>query len=431
MVDVATPPSPDLVRLEQALLLRAASSASAKLVLLIIANSAFLMVLIGRWQAALAWVVITCALISATRLHARLRFPGAALNSRTAGQYIASHIAITATTGLVWSGFGIITADPTSEIQVMIAAMVLTSISLGGLLPGSPHRGDYLVMASAALLPFAAWLSLSAAAPIRFFSVGLVILYGVLVVASSRVHRDMVDAITARIREKNAAAERAMVSSIGHDLAQPLYAQRNYLEVLRRKAVNTSDLEIFRKIDQAQASQEYLIGMLTQHERIQRDGFKPRAEQVDLIALVEGIIEEDVWVAQFAASAPIHFNAVAEKAMIQTDGELVANALRNVISNAVKFTPADGSITVSIAMQPTSVEITVTDTGIGIVEEDQQRVFEPYVRIDQGKLFEGLGLGLSSVKRQMALLGGSVELASKPGQGTTVRLTIAKMAEVR
>lgn len=428
---MAETPSSDIVRLEQAMLLRAASSGSAKLVLLIIANAAFLMVLIGRWRTALAWVIITCALVGATRLHARYRFPGAALNSQTAGRYIGSHIAITATTGLVWSGFAILTADPSSELQVMIATMMLTSISLGGLLPGSPHRGDYLVMASAAMLPFAVWLSLAAVAPIRFFSVGLVILFGVLVVASRRVHRDVVDAITARIREKNAAAERAMVSSIGHDLAQPLYAQRNYLEVLKRKAVDTSDAEIFRKIDQAQSSQEYLIGMLTQHERIQRDGFEPHIEQVDLVALVKGIIEEDFWVAQSAGSAPIHLSAAPVEAAVFTDGELVANALRNLISNAVKFTPADGLISVTIAVEPTTVVITVTDTGIGIVEEDQQRVFEPYFRIAQGVPYAGLGLGLSSVKRQMALLGGSVKLTSKLEQGTSVRLTIPGRADVR
>ena len=428
MARAADRPHPDTVRLEQARLLRTASSGSARLVLLIIANAAFLMAVAGFWRLALVWVVVSCALVGLTRLHARFRLPGAALTTSTAGAYIVGHIALSVLTGLVWSGFGILTADPSSELQVMIAAMVLTSISLGGVLPGSPHRGDYIAMASAAILPFSLWLIATADAPIRYFGVGMILLYLVLLGVSRKVHHQTVERIIARIRQKDAIAERAMVASIGHDLAQPLLAQRNYLEVLRRTSKAAADADIFRKIDQAQASQEYLIGMLTEYERVLRDGFKPRVERVDIVALVTRIVEEAV-PDDPGVSPTIAVSTAPSKAVISTDKELVANALRNVISNAVKFTPPDGMVDVSVKQTSGGVVLAVADTGIGIQEADQTRVFEPYVRIAEQPGVVGLGLGLSSVRRQFDLLGGTVSLSSTPGIGTTVRLSVPDAME--
>ena len=86
------------------------------------------------------WVAVTCAMIVVTRLYARHRFNGV-ITVGNAGEYIRGHMVVTAATGLVWSVFAILAIDLQSEISIFIASIFLTSISLGGWLPGRRTAG--------------------------------------------------------------------------------------------------------------------------------------------------------------------------------------------------------------------------------------------------------------------------------------------------
>jgi signal transduction histidine kinase len=113
--------------------------------------------------------------------------------------------------------------------------------------------------------------------------------------------------------------------------------------------------------------------------------------------------------------------------VVQLDPTLLKIALTNLLSNAIKFV-ADGvqpEITISASVKHDVCRIEVNDNGIGISEEDQQRIFMPFVRIYSEEEFPGIGLGLPSVRKAVELMGGRVGVDSKPGQGSRFWIELA------
>lgn len=110
--------------------------------------------------------------------------------------------------------------------------------------------------------------------------------------------------------------------------------------------------------------------------------------------------------------------------LIESDKKLVRNIMINLVSNAIKFSEADGKIQVRSHVNDQEAVISVTDDGIGISEEDQEHLFSSFFRGHNATNIQGTGLGLHIVKRYIDLLNGSVNLQSKLGEGTTILVTI-------
>jgi signal transduction histidine kinase/CheY-like chemotaxis protein len=129
--------------------------------------------------------------------------------------------------------------------------------------------------------------------------------------------------------------------------------------------------------------------------------------------------------AAHGASVELQFDDPPEDASLETDQGKVAQILRNLISNALKFTE-QGQVRVSVRMETGMAYFTVSDTGIGIAPEDFERVFEEFGQVDsplQAKV-KGTGLGLPLSKKYAELLGGSLEVESEAGKGSTFRLAV-------
>jgi cell cycle sensor histidine kinase DivJ len=111
---------------------------------------------------------------------------------------------------------------------------------------------------------------------------------------------------------------------------------------------------------------------------------------------------------------------------IVADRRAVQQILINLVSNAVKFTPEDGSVTIGARRVGSRLHFWVEDTGIGISEEDLERIGKPFtqVRNDYTRQFEGTGLGLSLVKGLVALHEGTMSIESMPGEGTKVAISM-------
>ena len=117
----------------------------------------------------------------------------------------------------------------------------------------------------------------------------------------------------------------------------------------------------------------------------------------------------------------LHHDCPPDIGVLTGDERRLKHALFNLVSNAVKFTPPGGDITISAERKDGEVQLSVTDTGIGIASHDHQRIFEKFVRgKDPTGRAVGAGLGLALVQKLIELHGGEVSLKSTPHKGTTV-----------
>jgi two-component system sensor histidine kinase SenX3 len=114
------------------------------------------------------------------------------------------------------------------------------------------------------------------------------------------------------------------------------------------------------------------------------------------------------------------------------DRSLLLTALTNLVENAIAYSPAGSRVSVSRAMRDGKVSIAVTDRGIGIAKDDQERVFERFFRVDKARSRStgGTGLGLAIVKHVAANHNGDIDLWSKPGVGSTFTIRIPAYEDV-
>lgn len=118
----------------------------------------------------------------------------------------------------------------------------------------------------------------------------------------------------------------------------------------------------------------------------------------------------------------------AEQTHVFLDAKLLKNILFNLLSNAIKYSDAGKPIDCLIKVEGTTLKISVTDQGIGIPEEEQQHLFNPFFRAHNVENIQGTGLGLNIVKRYVDLMNGEVSFESKPGKGTTFYVFIPLVA---
>jgi len=149
-----------------------------------------------------------------------------------------------------------------------------------------------------------------------------------------------------------------------------------------------------------------------------------RAE-LDLAALVQGAIAEF----QIAAEqARLTLVAEIEPKVLPIHGDAVAlrRVLDNLVSNAFKFTPAGGRVTVRLRSTPQKVILEVNDTGIGIAADKLERVFDRFYQVDGSatRHYGGMGLGLALVKEIIEAHGGQIEVASRVHEGTAFIMTL-------
>lgn len=231
------------------------------------------------------------------------------------------------------------------------------------------------------------------------------------------------------------SSQRQFYANAAHDLRTPLAVMKTEAEVALRdpkvsgesRGILESSLE---EIDRMSIMVEEML-LLSVRAHADADGSRgeakdPRAaphwEQADLSDLAAGAVERMRPRAEakgLALTSP-----TAEPAILRLDSRAVERALANVIENAIKYTPQGGTVTVALRASRSHVDLLVADTGIGIPAADLPRISEPFYRADAARDADkgGAGLGLAIVKKTMVEHGGSLEITSSEGKGTSVRL---------
>lgn len=224
---------------------------------------------------------------------------------------------------------------------------------------------------------------------------------------------------------------RELVANVSHELKTPLASIKAYAETLRLGAINDPDHNLAfvgRIEEQADRLHQLILDML-QIARIESGQETFDIGPVPIADVVATCVAQHVSAAEQRRIRLI-VDAPEQPLQVMADDEGVLTILNNLVDNAIKYTPEDGSVTVRWRAMDDHVILEVQDTGIGIAPQDQARVFERFYRVDKARSREmgGTGLGLSIVKHLAQALHGSVGLQSKPKQGSTFRVTLPRAA---
>ena len=248
--------------------------------------------------------------------------------------------------------------------------------------------------------------------------------------------REERQSLAQKVDERTAELQRALrakdefLANMSHELRTPLTAILGMSEVLEtelRGPLNERQKYYVNSIYQSGQHLLNLINDILDMAKIEAERLTLELEAVS----IQDVSENSLMFIRESASKrllKVQFENKCVEDNIQADPRRLKHILINLLGNAVKFTPEGGTIGLQVEddAESESVCFTVWDTGIGISNEDQQRLFRPFVQVESSlnRHYEGTGLGLSLVARLTELHGGNVRLESQPGQGTriTVRL---------
>jgi signal transduction histidine kinase len=236
-----------------------------------------------------------------------------------------------------------------------------------------------------------------------------------------------------RLAEEKRQVRFQFISVLAHELKAPLGAVQGYLRIVRDRSagedMETYDKMVRRSLVRLEGMQKLIFDLLDL-TRIE-SGQKKRdlRDEVDVVSVARESVEN------FTPDAgergiSIELHAPETLAMRADPGEL-AIIFNNLISNAVKYNRDNGRVDVTLSDEKGEIRVDVSDTGIGMSEEDVQRLFGEFVRIKNEKTRNilGSGLGLSILRRLANLYGGDVSVRSQPEVGSTFTVTLQRSGE--
>jgi signal transduction histidine kinase len=233
----------------------------------------------------------------------------------------------------------------------------------------------------------------------------------------------LVQTINILVERLNAqeAQRRNLLANLVHELGRPLGALKSAIDALLGGAAKQEELR-----------EEMLTGMADEIVLLQRlldDLARLYDKEAGQIKLIRQPVAMSTWLAQLllswqadAQKKGLHWRSTipADLPTLQIDPGRMAQAVGNLLSNAIRYTPATGVVEVSAGIVLEQIYIRIRDTGFGISAEEQAQVFMPFYR-GQGKqrFPQGLGLGLGIAHDLILAHGGTLSLESSPGQGST------------
>ena len=214
---------------------------------------------------------------------------------------------------------------------------------------------------------------------------------------------------------------REFTANVSHELKTPLHAISGYAELMKSGMVRSEDVTGFAGNIYTEAQR--LIRLVEDILKLSRldEGADGKRENLDLYDLVCQTLDE---MKHYTSRNNVTVNITGESApMVGVPGQ-IRMMVGNLFTNACKYNKPGGRVDVNVSKAYRSVVLTVRDTGIGIAQEHQERIFERFYRVDKShsKAVGGTGLGLSIVKHAAMIHNAKIELESKLDEGTAIRV---------
>ncbi|MBZ0275357.1 MAG: HAMP domain-containing histidine kinase, partial [Anaerolineae bacterium] len=234
--------------------------------------------------------------------------------------------------------------------------------------------------------------------------------------------------IRVEAREHHAALQRRFLQRLDHELKNPLTIIQLGLANLQ-PSIPQEEHDSFARIEEQTQRLQRLVEGLRRLTDLEALDFE--RESIDLSEVLEAVV---ALVRDSASSRNLILNVRQipwKLPLIWGDRDLLEVALRNLLDNAVKYTPLDGRIEVRASENGHGALIEIADTGLGIQPDDLPHVYEELYRGANTRQIAGSGLGLAMVKRIIDLHQGQIDIYSRPGEGTVITLHLPLAPAVR
>lgn len=234
------------------------------------------------------------------------------------------------------------------------------------------------------------------------------------------------DALT---REKENV--KSLVSDISHQTKTPMTNIRLYVSLLEELLLTETGmtrqeeaLEMLKELTRQTEKLEFLIQSLTKMSRLESNIVEVRPEKQSILPLLSEVIDEAAAKAE-QKRITIH-NTYEGKACASFDFKWTKEAVGNVLDNAVKYSPAGSTVTISVTEYEMYLAVSIKDEGIGIREEEIPKIFGRFYRAEEVRQEEGVGIGLYLTREILKKEDGYVKVKSKPGEGAEFMIYLHK-----
>lgn len=222
--------------------------------------------------------------------------------------------------------------------------------------------------------------------------------------------------------QENDQIRKEFISNVSHDFQSPLLNIQGYAGLLKSTDLTEEDRENYAEIIQSETKrlskltrQLLLLTTLDQSTRM------VKYQEFQLDEQLKACVNKYRW---WLEEKQINLLMEIEPTTYNGDAALLENVWDNLLTNAIKYNRPEGEIHIRLLAKETGLEVTVSDNGIGLTEEEKAQLFERFYRADKSRSEEGTGLGLSIVKQIIELHKGEIHVTSTPNEGTifTIKL---------
>jgi len=235
--------------------------------------------------------------------------------------------------------------------------------------------------------------------------------------------------VARRAAEASNRAKSEFLANMSHELRTPLNAIMGFAQILRDRWTDPEHAKVSEYSSDILLSAQHLYGLISEildYSKIDSGTVQLVEGPIDVNALCSHCVH---MISERAnrAGLKLKLNLAENLPALQADERRITQVLLNLATNAVKFTPSGGTVTIGADVESSgNLVVSVADSGIGISEKDLERVFEPFVQVNRSAHpnQEGAGLGLAICKNLIELHQGRIEVSSKPQRGTTVRVIL-------
>jgi len=354
------------------------------------------------------------------------------------GRWARNYVLSAVLGGFAWGILSWLFFASTNDPATLFILLVLIGVSVGAMPALSSYSPAYWAFSSAILLPTVLRLISLEGQFAEWIAILTLILLATILFYSRQLEKTITEAITTDLRNQQLLRELSMahevaqtanrsksefLANVSHDLRQPLHAMGLFMESLGRN-IKPPHQQTLDQIKTAHHSLTSMFDALLDFSRLDSGAVQPIRTHFPVETVLNDLSNNFLPVAR---EKGLILSLDECPVVAYSDSVLLYDILGNLIGNAIKYTQK-GSVHINYLNQEEHIVLRVTDSGCGIPEADQERIFSAYEQLHNPErdAEKGLGLGLAMVRETCRLLNHSIHLESIPGKGATFSITVPK-----